>query len=245
MKPLAPAVVTLLALSLAAPAAAAGDSKHTLVVYFMGAGMDGTTAIGDLEADVNVGFSDIMENLEFGAMAAYRLDLAKWAFTADAIYMGLGATKDGSSGFAKADVDFSQAMLEVDGVYKHTDRFEVLFGLRYNELDGELVVTSDLGNVRSAEGSQSWVDPLVGVRWIQPIGKQWAFIGRADVGGFGVGSDFAWQALALFDWQSSKTVGVLFGIRALDVDYDDGEGSERFVYDVLTAGPVAGMTIKF
>jgi len=243
MKALAFFVLSVVAFG--APAAEAGDTKHTVAVYFIGAGMDGTAAIGDLEADVNVGFSDIMEDLEFGAMAAYRVDLGKWAVTTDAIYMGLGATKDGSRGLARADVDFSQTMLEVDGVYKKTDRFEVLFGLRYNELDAELVVTSDLGNVRSAEDSKSWVDPLVGVRWIQPIGKQWAFVGRADVGGFGVGSDFAWQALAMFDWRFSERFGVLFGFRALDCDYEDGEGSERFVYDVLTAGPVAGMTIRF
>jgi hypothetical protein len=36
----------------------------------MGADMDGTAAIGDLEADVNLSLSDITENLEFGAMAA-------------------------------------------------------------------------------------------------------------------------------------------------------------------------------
>ena len=72
-----------------------------------------------------------------------------------------------------------------------------------------------------------------------------SFVARADVGGFGVGSDFAWQAVARIDWKFSEKVSATFGYRALDADYEDGEGSSRFLYDVLTTGPVAGMTFSF
>lgn len=240
------ALVLLALLAVAAPVAAAEpESGHTLAVYLLGAGMDGEAGIGDLEADVDVSFSHILENLELGFMGAYRFDHGKWAVTGDLIFMGLGATKDGPNGFAKADVDVSQWMAEVDGVYKHTDRFESLFGLRYNRIDAELVVTSDLGTVREGDGAESWIDPIVGGRFIQPIGEKWKFIARADVGGFGVGSDFAWHALARFDWKMSEAMGVTFGYRAFDSDYENGTGTNRFVYDVLTAGPFAGMTFAF
>ena len=239
------ALATLATIALAAPAADAGDYQHALTVYFIGAGMDGTSAVGPVEADVNVGFSDILENLEFGAMAAYRVERDRWVVTADFIYMGLGATKDSSGGFLKADVDLTQTMFEVDGAYKQTDRLEWLFGLRYNSIDTEIVLTPDLGPVVPADGKADWIDPLVGARWIQPIGKAWAFVGRADIGGFGIGADFAWQAVARFDWKVSEKVAVNFGYRALDADYEDGEGLNRLVYDVLTAGPVAGVTFSF
>ena len=71
-----------------------------------------------------------------------------------------------------------------------------------------------VGACKQPDGKESWIDPVVGVRWIQPIGAKWAFVARADVGGLGV-------------------------------DYEDGEGSSRFLYDVLTTGPVAGMTFSF
>ncbi|HEX6851406.1 MAG TPA: hypothetical protein VF139_08340 [Candidatus Polarisedimenticolaceae bacterium] len=238
-------LATFVLLALAAPAVVAGEYKHSLSVYFLGAGMDGTTAVGPVEADVNVGFSDILENLEFGAMAAYRVERDRWVATADFIYMGLGATKDSSGGFLKADVDLTQTMFEVDGAYKQTDRLEWLFGLRYSSIDTEIVLTPDLGPVVEADAKADWIDPVVGARWIRPIGAKWAFVGRADVGGFGVGSDFAWQAIARFDWKVSEKLAVTFGYRALDADYEDGEGSSRFLYDVLTTGPVAGVTFSF
>jgi hypothetical protein len=238
-------IATVALIALAAPATLAGDTKHSVSGYFLGAGMDGTTAVGPVEADVNVGFSDILENLEFGAMAAYRVERDRWVVTADFIYMGLGATKDSSGGFLKADVDLTQTMLEVDGAYKQTDRLEWLFGLRYSGIDAEIALTPDVGPVVEADGKESWIDPVVGARWIQPIGAKWAFVARADVGGFGVGSDFAWQAVARFDWKFSEKVSATFGYRALDADYEDGEGSSRFLYDVLTTGPVAGMTFSF
>lgn len=238
-------LATFALIALAAPAALAGESKHSLAIYVLGAGMDGTTAVGPVEADVNVGFSEILENLEFGAMAAYRVERGRWAVAADFIYMGLGATKDSSGGFLRADVDLTQTMLEVDGVYRQSDRLEWLFGLRYSSIDAKIVLTPDLGSVVDNDGKADWIDPVVGARWIQPLGEQWAFVGRADVGGFGIGSDFAWQAVARFDWKISEKVDVTFGYRALDADYEDGEGTTRFVYDVLTAGPVAGAIFTF
>jgi hypothetical protein len=232
-------------IALATPTALADDPRHTLAVYFMGVGMDGTTSVGPIEGDVNVSFSDILENLEFGGMLAYRADLGRWSVTTDALYMGLGATKDSASGFLKSDVDVTQWMLEVDGGYEQNERLEWLFGLRYINLDTEIVITPDLGPVVEADASKSWLDPVVGARWTQPIGKTWAFIGRADVGGFGIGSDFAWQAVARFEWKVSDKVGVSFGYRALSADYEDGEGVDRFTYDVVSAGPLAAVTFAF
>ena len=232
---------------LAAPAARAGasDYEHTLVVYFMGVGMDGTTSIGPLEGDVNVGFSDILENLEFGSMLAYRVERGKWSVGADALYMGLGATKDGASGLLKTDVDVTQWMLELNSGYRQNDRLEWLFGLRYISLDTEIVLTPVVGPVVSTDASKGWIDPFVGLRFTQPIGSKWAFVGRADVGGFGIGSDFAWQAVARFDWKASEKVALSFGYRALSADYEDGEGPSRFTYDVVSAGPAAAVIFTF
>ena len=42
--------------------------------------------------------------------------------------------------------------------------------------------------------SETWVDPIIIGRVKFPAGKKWLFQLRADVGGFGIGSDFAWQA---------------------------------------------------
>ena len=98
--------------------------KHHMSVYFLGAAMDGTVAIGPIEAEVDMSFSDIVSNLEFGAMANYRGEKGKFSLGLDIIYMGLGATTE--SGLA--EVDFDQWMVEGTAGWRLTDIIEVFGG---------------------------------------------------------------------------------------------------------------------
>jgi hypothetical protein len=68
---------------------------------------------------------------------------------------------------------------------------------------------------------------------------------RGDIGGFGAGSDFSWQALGLLDWQPWQHVSISAGIRALGVDYETGSGLDRFVYDATTWGPLFWVNLKW
>ena len=62
---------------------------------------------------------------------------------------------------------------------------------------------------------------------------------------FGLGSDLAWQAMAHFDWRISPHFGAAFGYVILDIDYDDGNGSDYFLYDIAAQGPMAAVTFTF
>ncbi len=68
---------------------------------------------------------------------------------------------------------------------------------------------------------------------------------RGDVGGFGAGSDFSWQALATYNMKLCVTGGTVidgyFGYRALAVDYSEGS----YELDVVQHGPVMGLTMNF
>jgi hypothetical protein len=224
--------------------AASGGWKHTVVVYALGAGMSGEASVGSLDADVDLSLSEILENLEAGGMLAYRGERGNWAVTANAVFIGLGATKDLPIG-TSAEVDFDELVVEVDGSWRFAKRWELYFGLRAVDIDATLEVRPVFGSNQTASASKKWVDPLVGLRLDVPMGEKWMFVGRGDVGGFGVGSDLAWQATAHFDWRISKHCGATFGYIALDMDYEDGEGSDFFRYDILAAGPFAGATFTF
>ena len=52
----------------AAPAATRGGWEFFVAPYFIAAGMDGKIQIADATVPVDVGFSDILENLELGGM---------------------------------------------------------------------------------------------------------------------------------------------------------------------------------
>lgn len=206
--------------------------------------MSGKSSVGSLDADVDVPFSEILENLQAAGMVGYRGTNGRWAVMANAVFMGLGVTKDLRFG-GSAEVDLDQSMLEIDGGWRFAKGLELYFGLRANDIDADLELRPIVGSTQTAHGSQTWVDPLVGLRWERPIGAKWQFVGRADVGGFGVGSDFAWSAMAHFDWRISKHFGAAFGYIAIESDYEDGEGSDYFRYDILNTGPMAAATFHF
>ncbi|MCK6370080.1 MAG: hypothetical protein L6Q83_01940 [Gammaproteobacteria bacterium] len=240
----------LLALLLAGSAVAAeAQWQHSVVVYGIGASIDGKAGIGDVTANVDVGFDDILDNLEFGAMAGYRGERGRWAIMADVIFMALEQKKNGigPAGATRAKVEADQLILELDGSYAVTERLDAYGGLRYWELDNELEVVGGgpLGQTLSASKTEDWVDPVVGLRYLQPINERWQLIGRGDIGGFGVGSDFTWHVTAFAMRQVSEHGSLMLGFRYLDVDYDDGSGADRFRWDVTEGGPAAGFAWQF
>ena len=101
-------------------------------VFMLGAAMDGTIGIAGNDADIDVSFSDIVENLEMGGMGSLRVARGRWAFTTEVIYMGLG----GSNGAVAADVD--QWNVEPSASFRVSERFETIVGVRYTNLSTEI-----------------------------------------------------------------------------------------------------------
>ena len=101
----------------------------------------------------------------------------------------------------------------------------------------------------SATKSVSWFDPLVGARIRHQFAPTWNFVLSGDVGGFGVGSKFSWQALALLEHEicRSKTAtwSAMVGYKALNVDYSQGNGNTLYTFDMTLHGPILGVTARF
>jgi hypothetical protein len=233
-----------IALLAAAPSQADGWT-HELAPYVWGAGMDGTVGIRDVTADVDQSFGDILDNLEFGFMGMYRASKDRFSITVDGVYMGLGATERGPGGLVKADIDMDQAALEVDVGYEVVDRFVVFGGLRYNDLEAKVQTTGALDVVREADGRENWIDPVIGAHYTIPFNDTWSASLRGDIGGFGVGSDFAWQGIATLRWQATPGFGVLAAYRYMAMDYDNGSGNDYFKYDMAMSGPALGVVFTF
>lgn len=235
-----------------APAALAaeGDWEHTGVFYVMGAAIDGETQIGDLVVPVDMSISDVFDALEFGAMGAYRADNGTWSFTVDTTFMGLGGTAATERGIVTGDVDIDQFTLMGTVGRRLTPNLEALFSLSYFDLSADLDVVirnalTQEETVRKASTDASWVDPLIGLQYNVPIGEDWRFNLRGDIGGFGIGSDFAYQVLANFRWQANERFGVVFGYRLIGFDYEDGHDADYERFDLIEQGPLAGLTISF
>lgn len=230
------AALALSAVLLPTASRAGDDDKWTFEnsIYLFGAGMSGDVTVKGVTADLNVDFSDVLQNLEFGAMGSLRASRGALSLNLDVIYTGLGASKGPVSG------DLDQWVVEPTLSYRVSKHIEPFVGVRYNNLGGE--IRGPFGILPT--GTQDWFDPIVGANFTFPLNEKLSLNARGDVGGFGVGSDLTWQAFPYLNWRISERCSLQAGYRWVSNDYESGSGANRFAYDVLTQGPQIGLTIK-
>jgi hypothetical protein len=242
-------LVFLVVVAAAAPASAQAPAdgwRITVAPYFMGAAMNGTTAVAGQELTIDMSASDIFSNLQFGAMGVVVARKGNWGVGGDAIWMALGAngTSPGPAAIT-GSADVSQGAFAFYGVRRLAPAADLFFGGRVNYLSTNLRINAPL-QVRSADGSKTWFDPIVGLQVHTPnAGGRWHAQLYAEFGGFGVGSSFTWQIFPTVGVNLSKRASLEFGYRWLDIDYSSGEAATLFKYDVLTQGPILGFAFKF
>lgn len=244
--PLALALLLPFIVTSPSAAQAPADGWHTTIApYFMGAAMNGTSAVAGQELEIDMSASDILSNLQFGAMGFVVARKGNWGLGGDAIWMALGAngTAPGPLG-TTGSADMNQGAFAFYGLRRLGPAGDLFFGGRVNTLQASLRFNGP--GQRSADGSKTWFDPIVGLQLRTPdAGKRWHAQVYTEIGGFGVGSTFTWQVFPTIGVNLTKRSSLEFGYRWLDIDYSSGENVTLFKYDVLTQGPVMGFAFRF
>jgi hypothetical protein len=75
--------------------------------------------------------------------------------------------------------------------------------VRYTNVGLDLNASGPLGLNPSGDEHRDWVDPIIGVNLGIDLTRHWAIAAEGDVGGFGIGSGFTWNALGLLSYQTS------------------------------------------
>lgn len=204
---------------------------------------------------VDAEFSDLASNLSFAFMLNAEASKGKWVIMTDFIYLKLN--KDGTTGFdgdfldSTVEAELEQIIFELGGGYQIVKSgnfsLDAIAGARFFSLDNSLAFNlTSQGEVidvsQSFNKNLSFTDPYVGLRYRTNWGK-WRHTARADVGGFGVGSDFSWKFNFLFGYDVSKTIAIALGFQGYQVDYKESDGNFR--YDMLTAGGILGLNFHF
>ena len=232
----------------------AGDWTNAVTPYIWASGMTGKvsvgTPLGPLESDVDLSFSDILKNLDMGAMVSYEGGRDRWVVLGDLIYMKLGAADTTTQGSVsvRAAANIEQTMVEADAGYRITDNIALLAGARYNDIGGDIHVDRTgpgAGANRAANLSESWVDPVIGLLGSWPLTEHLSWDLRADIGGFGVGSDLAWQAMGTLRWKLRENMDVVASYRYMQVDFEQNGPSGLLVYNMVNSGFGLGMTFRF
>lgn len=212
---------------------------HRVSLYLWGSGMSGNMGNAAGSAPVDISFEDILDNLEAGIMANYRLKKGHWAFNFDYIYLNVSPSSD----MPPATVDLKQTIAELSVGYEVSPGLELLAGARYVDID--MNATINISPPPPAiTGTDDWIDPIIGLDYRAALSDKWRFFGRADVGGFGVGSDLSYQLGAYFGYMPSKSWNLYAGYRHLDFDYKS-DNDKKFFYDMTLSGPLVGFGYHF
>jgi hypothetical protein len=230
-----------LAAALSAVPAHAEGWEFSLTPYFMAPAMDGKSAIGPVDINVSASPADIFRNLNWGAMGILEANNGKFGFAVDLTYMDLEA--DGPGG--RATFSGHQGAYTPMLLARIDPNAEVYVGARINDIGATISGTGPLGNARSVSRSESWVDPVVGIRTNFQLSRTIDLTVMADVGGFGIASDIAVQAWPSFGFRLGNSAKAILGYRAIYTKYETGSGLDSFVYDVLTHGPTLGVQFRF
>jgi len=221
--------------------------SFTAAPYLLLPAMKGDVAIKGLPVDVNVSPGDIFDNLDFGMMLYLEATKEKWTVSFDFLYMDLG--KDGTTPLTSRDasVDIKQIAATFNGLYRINNWFETGIGGRINSVkNGVKIAAADyILPGRDFSMTETWFDPLIVTRVMTEINEKWRLGVLADIGGFGIGSDLAWQINPFVGYRFSELFEIAVAYRWLGMDYDAGSGSDYFLYDLTISGAELGLLFHF
>jgi len=261
-----------------APAATLGDAgsrgfverlrddpwEFTVAPYLWLTTVQGKSSIGERSASFDVDYSKIFDLLGkgdlFGAMGFFAA--RKGPITAFVDFSASMARDDQEVRRVvpvKVDVDtlfleFALAWNLLDlgtpGRPGHVEG-NLHAGFRWNRAFSRLTIDpSEIDLRRSSSTTQNWIDPLVGGAFTLDATERVSLYFRGDIGGFGAGSQLAWELMGIFDvylgMMGKAQTDLLLGYKAYSFDYETRGKNGRDVRLLETlAGPVVGLAWKF
>lgn len=237
----------------AAPASSstAGQSKADspwraeLTAYGWFSGLTSTIARNGSETTTEADLSDLLNVLDFAGFTHLEVQRGKWGMFTELDFVKVSSASEVR--LKRTVVPFridtagslKQTMFEL-GAIRSFDRervgFDLLAGARYYRYN----IDAKAGPF-GRQDVKDWVDPLVGGRVRFQLSEKWDASLRADVGGFGAGSELSFNGVAAFRYAVSERCSLGLGYRYLRVDYDARDTE----LTMETYGPIAGVSFRF
>lgn len=204
-----PAFTAAILLASSFPSLAEGDNPDsgspwqlTVTPYAWGMSLTGDTVARGVPGKVDIGLDTILENLDLTGMLDARLRYDRFEVFTNFVYGKIGAsqTRVLAPGTVQAKITSTMTFVDFGAAYSFdpiplgagsddgsaTVTFSPYIGGRYTSIDLKLRVNSV-----TTKGGIDWVDPIVGLRARFDFDDRWSAVLSGDVGGFGLGSDFA------------------------------------------------------
>lgn len=250
--------VFLLAAGLCSPVSSAQAERIIQVTpYIWATGLKGDVSPFKPAPTIGVekSFSDVIGDLNLGGFVNLWGRYDNFVLSGDFMYVNTTDSRTTGplpplpapvppSTVLNGSVDTEQFTMALQGGYRvyNSKQFtlDALAGMRFWHIANDVTVKA--GPVSRTYGERfNWVDPIIGARGFMPVTEKVSLQAHINIGGFGVGSDFTWSALATINYLATDAIALSAGYKVLDVDYNNN----GYVYDARLSGPVLGMTWRF
>jgi hypothetical protein len=143
------------------------------------AGIKGTVGVGPLTTDIDPGFSDILNSLNFGFMGSFQAKKNKFILTTDLMYLDVEQTKaTGGTLFSSLNVNTKTLMLcPVAGYRLYTKEgasLDAIVGIRFWHTSTRLEAAPALLAGRLRETSKNWADVIGGLRGYKRLSRKFS-----------------------------------------------------------------------
>jgi len=222
-------------------------------IYLWGADIGGNTVGG---SEVEVGFSDLLDNLEMAFMGAFAARKNNWSFLTDVVYLDLGVdeTVELSVPIGPIQVPVTTSVdLDLQGLVLHfaagyglysegKSRLDLIGGVRYLDLDTDLFLELQSlgpGLSRTISDSLTTWDGIIGLKGYASLGERWFMPNYVDIGAGD--SELTWQATAGIGYRAGRVWDLALVYRHLEWDFD----STRLIDDINFSGPTLGVIFRW
>lgn len=229
--------------------------------------VQGPLTIRDKTANLNVTFADVFDLLGAGDLfaagghAEVRYD--RFSFFLDAFGGTVRPSTTVTVGgavprTASADVVTNWSFFEFGPAYRVLQwpmdqpgrpiTLDALVGGRLMYFYDSITLKGSAGQFnRYASASSTWVDPFVGGRFAVPVWGDLDVMFRGDIGGFGAGSELAWNVIGGFQyilpWQPGGARTSLIAVwKTFSFDYESGNDVAA---SLTFSGPAFGLSFGF
>jgi opacity protein-like surface antigen len=223
--------------------------RFSVTPYFWMAGLKGDVgAYSNLPASsIDVGFGDIFSHLDgptaFVTGEAWN---GRFGVLGDVQYLTIKA--DASTPgplFGAATLKQWNFNSTIAGAYRVVDSpavsVDALVGTRIFHVDNQIDLSGAILPPRSNSIGDTWATAVAGGRLTVPLPHGFLFTSYADVGGFGISSDWTWQIYGGVGYRFKDWLSAYAGYRYLDVRHRNG----GFLYDVSEQGPLLSVRFSF
>jgi len=196
----------------------------------------------------SLAFTDAVKDLKMAAMIAGRFKYKSVSLLYDVVYVKLKPELSvpvytgyisGTAEIEEFTGDFSLAYrLPIKNKNIQLDFYG---GTRVWSLSNKLDLTASNGSTFSRDTSKTFADPIFGMGGIFILSDKWYSYIKADIGGFGVSSDWTSAFMWGFGYKFSYNWNTSLGFKSIYIDYN----KDKFIWNVSEYGLLFSLGYQF